>query len=83
MRTKLVHEIRQGLLVVRIRRAKAAGLARHMFSIHRLYRNGDLWQESTRLGRDDIPFIRFLLDEAHTWVLQQEGGISPDSEGEI
>ncbi len=81
MRTKLVHEIRQRLLVVRIRRASSGDEARHMLSIHRLYRNGDLWQESTRLGRDDIPFVRFLLDEAHTWVLQQEGSISSDSDG--
>jgi len=72
MRTKLVHEIRQGLLVVRIRRAKSGNVVRHMLSIHRLYRNGDLWHESTRLGRDDIPFMRFLLDEAHTWILEQE-----------
>ena len=80
MRTKLVHEIRQGLLVVRIRRAKAGDAMRHMLSIHRLYKNGDLWHESTRLGRDDIPFIRFLLDEAHTWMIQQEDGIALDTE---
>jgi len=61
MKTKLVHEIRQGLLVVRIRRAN---------------KNGDLWHESTRLGRDDLPFVRFLLDEAHTWMIQQESEIA-------
>ncbi len=80
MRTKLVHEIRQGLLVVRIRRAKSDGTIRHMLSLHRLYKNGDLWHESTRLGRDDIPFVRFLLDEAHTWMIEQEGGVTQDME---
>ena len=80
MRTKLVHEIRQGLLVVRIRQAKSGDALRHLLSIHRLYKNGDLWHESTRLGRDDIPFIRLLLDDAHTWMLQQEGGIAPKPE---
>ncbi len=80
MRTKLVHEIRQGLLVVRIRRAKSGDTVRHMLSVHRLYKNGDLWHESTRMGRDDIPFIRFLLDEAHTWMIEQEGGITQDTE---
>lgn len=72
MRTKLVHEIRQGLLVVRIRRAKSGDAIRHMLSLHRLYKNGDLWHESSRLGRDDIPFVRFLLDEAHTWMIEQQ-----------
>ena len=80
MRTKLVHEIRLGLLVVRIRQAKSGGAIRHMLSLHRLYKNGDLWHESTRMGRDDIPFIRFLLDEAHTWMIEQEGGITQDTE---
>lgn len=72
MRTKLVHEIRHGLLVIRIRQAKANQATRHKLSVHRLYRNGDLWHESTRLGRDDIPFVRYLLDEAHTWIIRQE-----------
>ncbi len=73
MRTKLVHEIRNGLLVVRIRRAKSRDAIRHILSIHRLYKNGDLWHESTRFGQDDIQVIRFLFDEAHTWLIEQEG----------
>jgi hypothetical protein len=80
MRTKLVHEIKQGMLVVRIRRAKSTVGGQHVLSIHRRYRNGALWQESTRAGRDDVPFIRFLLDEAHTWIIEQEGGESSEKE---
>lgn len=80
MRTKLVHEIRQGLLVVRIRRAKSGDTVRHMLSLHRLYKNGDLWHESTRLSRDDIPFVRFLLNEAHTWMIEQECAFTQNTE---
>lgn len=72
MRSKLVHELRHGLLVVRVRKTKSGDATRHKLSIHRLYRNGDLWHESSRLGRNDIPSVRFLLDEAHTWILSQE-----------
>jgi len=82
MKTKLVHEIRQGFLVVRIRRAKTDSVVRHKLSIHRLYKNGDLWHESARLGCDDIPLVRFLLDEAHTWMIEQEGRITSDMEGD-
>jgi hypothetical protein len=82
MRTKLVHEIKQGMLVVRIRRTKSTVGGQHVLSIHRRYRNGALWQESTRLGRDDIPFIRFLLDEAHTWIIEQDCGENSKKEGE-
>ena len=76
MRTKIIHEIRQGLLVVRIRRAKSGDKIHHMLSVHRLYRNGNLWHESTRFGRDDIPFVRWLLDEAYAWMLEHEARIS-------
>ena len=76
MKTKLVHEIRRGLLVVRIRRATTRDTICHMLSLHRLYKNGELWHESTRFGSDDIPFVRFLLDEAHNWMIEQESGFS-------
>ena len=76
MKSKLVHEIRHGLLVLRIRRAGSGDPALHILSLHRLYRNGQLWHESTRFGRDDIPFMRYLLDEAHSWIIEQEGAVS-------
>ena len=80
MRTKLVHEIRMGLLVVRIRRAVSGDTSRYTVSIHRLFKNGDLWHESSRLGRDDIPYIRFLLDEAHTWMIEHGADNRQESE---
>jgi hypothetical protein len=79
MKAKIVHEIRHGLLVLRIRRVRSRQASRYIVSIHRLYRNGELWHESTRFGRDDIPFMRFLLDAAHTWIVNKAGG----TEGEV
>lgn len=69
-----VVEIRRGLIKVRVwqRRSKKGG--RYSLSVVRLFRNGDQWKESTRLGRDDIPLVRLLLDEAHTWMLTKERG---------
>ena len=75
MKSKLVHEIRHGLLVLRICRAGSGDPTLHILSLHRLYRNGQLWHESTRFGRDDIPFMRYLLDEAHTWMLAEDFGV--------
>jgi hypothetical protein len=48
---------------------------RHSVVVTRLFRNGDVWKESSRFGRDDIPILRLALDEAHTWIYQglQEG----------
>tara|TARA_R110002049_G_scaffold309101_2_gene516904 strand:- start:33576 stop:33827 length:252 start_codon:yes stop_codon:yes gene_type:complete len=71
MKTKLVHELRYGMLLLKIKRASNNRTSIHVVSIHRLYRNGELWHESTRFGQDDIPSMRYLLDEAHSWMLSQ------------
>lgn len=66
-----VYELRRGLILVRIWRKRTRHGLRHTVSATRLYRNGDVWKESTRFGRDDIPLIRLALDEAHTWIFMQ------------
>lgn len=71
--TKPVLEIRRGLIKVRIWQRRSRGGSRYSLSIVRLYRNGDQWKESARLGRDDIPLVRLALDEAYAWMLTQQG----------
>lgn len=70
---KPVFEIRRGLIKVRIWQRKTKNGLRFSLAVVRLFRNGDQWKESTRLGRDDIPLVRLLLDKAHTWILNQGG----------
>jgi hypothetical protein len=70
MTTRPIHEIRRGLIKVYIWRKRTRDGLRHTVSVTRLFRNGDLWKESTRFGRDDIPLMRAVLDEAHTWLYQ-------------
>ena len=62
-------EIRRGLIKVRIWQRKSQKGVRFSLTVVRLFRNGDQWKESTRLGRDDIPLVRLVLDEAYTWML--------------
>jgi hypothetical protein len=64
------HEIRLGLIKARISCKQTRSGLRHSISVVRLYRNGDVWKQSTRFGRDDLPLVRLVLDLAHTWVLQ-------------
>jgi len=66
-----IHEFCIGLIKARIRRKRSRSGTRHTVSIVRLYRNGDVWKESTRFGRDDLPVVRLVLDRAHTWILRQ------------
>ena len=65
-------EIRRGLIKVRIWQRKSKNEVRYSLSVVRLFRNGDQWKESTRLGRDDIPLVRLVLDEAYEWMLTNE-----------
>ena len=70
MATQPIHEIRHGLIKVRICRKQTSSGLRHTLTIVRLYRNGDVWKESTRFSRDDIPLMCLVLDEAHTWIFE-------------
>ena len=66
-----IHEIRKGLIKVRVWRKRIRSGLRHTLSFVRLFRNGDVWKEFKRCSRDGIPRMRLALDEAHTWNLQQ------------
>ena len=68
-------ELRRGLIKVRIWRRRSRQGSRYSLSVVRLFRNGDHWKESTRLGRDDIPLVRLALDEAYTWMLTEQGDV--------
>jgi hypothetical protein len=68
MAHKPVFELRRGLIKVRIWRKRTRSGTRHSVAVTRLFRDGDLWKESTRFGRDDIPLLRYVLDQAHTWI---------------
>lgn len=72
-----VFELRRGLIKVRVWRKQTKLTLRHTVTVTRLFRNGDVWKESSRFGRDDIPLLRLLLDEAHTWIYQQSGSKRP------
>ena len=66
-----IQEIRIGLIKARVWRKRTRSGVRHTVSVVRLYRNGDVWKESTRFGRDDLPLVKLVLDKAHTWTLRQ------------
>jgi len=79
-----IKEFRLGLIKVCIWLNQTKAGERHNVTAVRLYRNGDLWKESSIFGRDDLPLVCKALDQAHTWIfehIQQErcgGGAEPD-----
>ena len=69
MNKKKIHEIRRGMLKVRVLIKHTRKRSQYSLDVLRLFKNGDQWKESRRFSRDDIPLLRLLLDEAHSWIL--------------
>ena len=72
-----VFELRRGLIKVRVWRKRQKSGLRHTVTIVRLFKDGDRWKESMRFGRDDIPLVRLLLDQAFAWIHQSSAKITP------
>lgn len=69
---KPVHEIRLGLIKVAIWHNLTRSGERYNVSLTRLFRNGDVWKESTHFGRDDLLQAAKVRELAHTWIHQQD-----------
>ena len=78
--SKPVHEIRFGLIKAAIWHNMTRSGERYNVTLTRLYRNGDLWKESTHFGRDDLLVAAKVLDLAHTWIFHQDRPERPAQE---
>lgn len=66
-----VHVIRMGFVKASIWKNETKVGVRHAVSVNRLFKNGDVWQESGRFGRDDLPLVSKVIDLAHEWIFFQ------------
>lgn len=62
------HVIRMGLVKASVWKNDTKAGVRHTVTVIRLFKNGDLWHESTRFGRDDLPLVSKTIDLAHEWI---------------
>ena len=47
-------------------------------TICRLYKDGESWKDSQSFGRDDLPLVCKVLDQAHTWLFEQKKDSTKD-----
>ena len=71
-KTRPVFEIRFGLIKASIWHNMTRAGERFNVTLTRLFRNGDVWSQSSHLGRDDLLVAAKILDMAHTWIYQQD-----------
>ena len=77
-----VHEIRMGRVKAAIWENDTKHGARHNVSITRIYKDGDQWKDSASFGRDDLPLVAKIADQAHTWIFQAAAESSSSGEAE-
>lgn len=68
---KPANEIRLGRIKATIWANDTTNGIRHNVTVCRLYKDGDEWKQSDSFGRDDLPLVAKVLDQAHTWIFEQ------------
>ncbi len=67
-KTRPVHEVRLGRIRAAIWENETQNGTRHNVTVSRLYKDGDEWKDSTSFGRDDLPLVAKVADQAHSWI---------------
>ena len=70
-KSRPVHEIRLGRIRAAIWQNETENGTRHNVTVTRLYKEGDKWKDSASFGRDDLPLVAKVCDQAHTWIFEQ------------
>lgn len=63
-----VHEVRMGRIRAAIWANETEKGVRHNVTLTRLYKDGDEWKDSASFGRDDLPLLAKVADQAHSWI---------------
>ncbi|REJ90681.1 MAG: hypothetical protein DWQ35_15890 [Planctomycetota bacterium] len=75
-KAKPVHEIRLGRIRAAIWENETQNGTRHNVTVSRLYKDGDHWKDSASFGRDDLPLVAKVCDQAHSWIFKSSSGTS-------
>ncbi len=70
-KAKPVHELRFGRIRAAIWENETQNDTRHNVTISRLYKDGEQWKDSASVGRDDLPLVAKVADEAHSWIFAE------------
>ncbi len=70
-----VHEVRMGRVKAAIWENESQHGARHNVTVTRIYKDADdQWRDSSSFGRDDLPLVAKVVDQAHSWIFDNANG---------
>jgi hypothetical protein len=71
-----VHEIRLGRIKAAVWANDTENGVRHSVTLSRIYKDGNEWKSTDSFGREDLPLVCKVADQAHSWIYQlaQEEG---------
>lgn len=75
-----VFEIRLGRIKAAIWENETQNGMRHNVTVSRLFKDGDQWKDSNSFGRDDLPLVVKVIDQAHSWIFQNSNGAADSSD---
>jgi len=70
-KSRPVHEVRMGRVKAAIWENETPNGTRHNVTVTRLYKDEDQWKDSSSFGRDDLPLVAKVVDQAHSWIFAQ------------
>lgn len=80
-KTRPVHEIRMGRIKAAIWENSTDNGTRHNVTVSRLYKDGEQWKDSSSFGRDDLPLVAKVVDQAHSWIFTEASESTHGSDG--
>ena len=78
-KNKPVHDIRLGAIKAAIWANSTPKGIRHSVTLTRLYKDAEQWKYSDSFGRDDLPLIEKVADEAFRWICANANSTSETS----
>ena len=69
---KPIHEIRMGRIKAAIWQNETDNGIRYNVTIGRLYKDGSDWKQTESFGRDDLPVLAKVADQAHSFIFQKQ-----------
>lgn len=84
-KTTPVHVVRMGRIKAAIWENESQQGLHYNVKVSRIYKDGEQWRETSSFGRDDLPLLAKVVDQAHSWIFayaqesHREAGFAGDS----